>query len=233
MQPAKTQNDLIVGVGAFKSAKIGKCYVGSAFCFNKDGVFQNFNCYRDNNLDTLVANIRKAIGYFVVDNQNIGRLIIHYYKTMSKKEAEPIRKMLYTLSIKVPIFIVTINKTEESEIVVFDNTDDKMPVSGTIIPIKTTEFLLYNNSKYKQGDKCDYLFPVKIKLVKLNPDGKKSELTKSEVPEMLNRVYQFSRMYWKSVKQQNLPITIKYLEIVPHFSDAELPEFGKKNLWFL
>jgi len=59
----------------------------------------------------------------------------------------------------------------------------------------------------------------------------------SEVREMLNQVYQFSRMYWKSVKQQNLPITIKYpemvAEIVPHFSDAELPSFGKTNLWFL
>jgi len=44
-------------------------------------------------------------------------------------------------------------------------------------------------------------------------------------------------MYWKAVKQQNLPITIKYpemvAEIVPHFSDAELPQFGKSNLWFL
>lgn len=54
---------------------------------------------------------------------------------------------------------------------------------------------------------------------------------------LLNQVYQFSRMYWKSVKQQNLPITTKYpdmvAEIVPHFSEAELPQFGKNNLWFL
>lgn len=231
------KGDLTIGVGAFKSRKIGKRYIGSAFCFNKDGIFQNFDCYRDNDLNHLVADIRKALGHFVVENENLERLIIHYYKTMSKKDAEPITNMLYTLGFKVPVIIVTINKTEESDIVAFDDVPDKMPISGTIIRIRANEFLLYNNSKYKQGDKCDFLFPVKIKISKLNPNGEKSELTKSEISEMLNRVYQFSRMYWKSVKQQNLPITIKYpemvAEIVPHFSDAELPPFGKTNLWFL
>jgi len=44
-------------------------------------------------------------------------------------------------------------------------------------------------------------------------------------------------MYWKSVKQQNLPVAIKYLEkvaqIFPHFEGDKLPDFGKNNLWFL
>ena len=44
-------------------------------------------------------------------------------------------------------------------------------------------------------------------------------------------------MYWKSVKQQNLPITVAYPEMVaqmvPYFSDRELPAFGKTNMWFL
>jgi hypothetical protein len=238
LQPAKSNNDLIIGVGAFKSERIGKRYVGSAFCFNKDGIFQNFDCYRDDDLDHLVSDIRKAIGYFIVDNQNLNRLIIHYYKTMGKKESQPITDMLYTLGFKVPIFIVTINKTEESDVVTFDNSvPDKMPISGTIVKIRHNQFLLYNNSKYKQGDKCDYLFPVKVKVSKVDTTAPKNDIIMSEVSEMLNQVYKFSRMYWKSVKQQNLPITIKYpemvAEIVPHFSDAEMPPFAKTNLWFL
>jgi hypothetical protein len=44
-------------------------------------------------------------------------------------------------------------------------------------------------------------------------------------------------MYWKSVKQQNLPVTIKYPEMVaeifPHFESEVIPPFGKDNLWFL
>lgn len=55
--------------------------------------------------------------------------------------------------------------------------------------------------------------------------------------KLKDQVYQFSRMYWKSVKQQNLPVTIKYpemaAEIFPFFEEDKLPDFGKNNLWFL
>ena len=65
----------------------------------------------------------------------------------------------------------------------------------------------------------------------------RTSTTAGEVRELLSQIYKFSRMYWKSVKQQNLPITIKYpemvAEIVPHFEDDYLPEFGRRNLWFL
>jgi hypothetical protein len=50
-------------------------------------------------------------------------------------------------------------------------------------------------------------------------------------------VYQFSRIYWKSVSQQSLPVTIKYPEMVarmfPYFQRSSMPQFGKSNLWFL
>ncbi len=58
-----------------------------------------------------------------------------------------------------------------------------------------------------------------------------------EAKKLIDQVYQFSRMYWKSVSQQNLPVTSKYPEMVaeifPHFKGGEIPEFGKNNLWFL
>jgi hypothetical protein len=233
---------LIIGIGAFKSEKVGKRYVGSAFCFNQDGIFQNFDCYRDNDLEHLIKDIRKAIGIYLVQNQDQKpkRLIIHYYKTMGKKESKPITDMLYTLGFNIPVFIVTINKTESSDIVAFDSdSTDLMPLSGTYVKVGYNQFLLYNNAKYPNSQKYDILFPVKVKISKVITNGSKTDnqVSLSEVKEMLNQVYQFSRMYWKSVKQQNLPITIKYpemvAEIVPHFSDAELPLFGKTNLWFL
>jgi hypothetical protein len=60
---------------------------------------------------------------------------------------------------------------------------------------------------------------------------------RQEVKKLIDQVYQFSRMYWKSVSQQNLPVTTKYPEMVaeiyPHFEGGRLYDFGKKNLWFL
>nr|WP_297655712.1 hypothetical protein [uncultured Prevotella sp.] len=56
------------------------------------------------------------------------------------------------------------------------------------------------------------------------------------IQELIGQVYQFSRIYWKSVKQQGLPVTIKYpemiAEIMPHFESPTIyPD--SKSLWFL
>jgi len=57
------------------------------------------------------------------------------------------------------------------------------------------------------------------------------------IKQLVDQVYQFSRMYWKSISQQNLPVTTAYPEMVakifPYFAYNTLPEFGKENLWFL
>lgn len=46
-----------------------------------------------------------------------------------------------------------------------------------------------------------------------------------------------NEMNRKSVKQQNLHVTIKYPEMVagifPHFEGNGIPTFRKDNLWFL
>jgi hypothetical protein len=43
-------------------------------------------------------------------------------------------------------------------------------------------------------------------------------------------------MYWKSVRQQNQPVMMKYpkmiAQIAPYFDGVEIPAFGKDNLWF-
>lgn len=241
LQNTSRTNDLIVGVGAFKSEKIGKRYVGSAFRFDNDGCFKNFDCYKDDDLDKIVTDIRKALAGFIAENEYAAdRLIIHYYKTMSKKNSKKITDMLMKFRCNIPVYIVTINKTEAHDYVAFDTEHPGlMPSSGTYIKLGYNEFLLYNNSRYGDDGKWDYLFPVKIKLAKVFPTGTEEEkvLRMEEARELLTQVYKFSRMYWKSVKQQNLPITIKYpemvAEIVPHFKDDYLPEFGKRNLWFL
>jgi hypothetical protein len=57
------------------------------------------------------------------------------------------------------------------------------------------------------------------------------------INDLIDQVYQFSRMYWTSVTQQNLPVTIKYLEMVaekyPHFERNNISDIGKESLWFI
>ena len=155
---------------------------------------------------------------------------------MGKEEIDPIQKVLKKLRLDIPVIIITINKTEANDYVAFDtNSQELMPLSGTIIKIAKLKYLLFNNAKYSEsGTTKDYPFPVKLALSCTDEEYLKDIPT---VKELIDQVYQFSRMYWKSIKQQNLPVTIKYPEMVaqifPHFEGDKLPDFGKNNLWLL
>lgn len=233
-----TANELIVGIGAFYNSSYKTKYVGSAFCFSNEGKFQEFDCFQSDEIDMLIGSIRKAVMHYVVENENISRLIIHFYKRISEKEMQPILKTLKKLNLEIPVIIVTINKTESKELLAFDMSDsNRMPYSGTMIQTGYREYLLFNNIRYTETAILkgkDYHFPIKTTL-----SSSKSEILDDipTVKELLDQVYQFSRMYWKSISQQNLPVTIAYPEMVaeiyPFFQSDKLPPFGQKNLWFL
>ena len=111
-----------------------------------------------------------------------------------------------------------------------------MPLSGTYIKLQKHAYLLYNNVRYttKFYTKQDgFPFPIKLRLYCTNKEKLDDPKT---VNELIDQVYQFSRIYWKSIKQQNLPVTTKYPELVaeiaPHFSKGTM-KFAEDSLWFL
>ena len=235
----KLKNELIVGVGAFRNADTDVQYLGSAFSFANNGKFKRFECFQKDQTDELAGSIIDQIKEYVSVNSNIDRLIIHFYKNMSQKELAPIEEGLHNLGLDIPVFIVSINKTESHDIVAFDNNwNQLMPLSGTFINIGFNRFLLFNNTRYSSNGSFNrfdgFPFPIKLNIQCSDPEKAKDYKV---IRELIDQVYQFSRMYWKSVRQQNLPVTIKYPEMVaeifPHFSGNEIPEFGKDNLWFL
>jgi hypothetical protein len=76
-------------------------------------------------------------------------------------------------------------------------------------------------------------FPIKLTITCPNRNDNIDTVT---INQLIEQVYQFSRIYWKSVKQQGLPVTIKYpemiAEIMPHFTDKAI--YPEQNcLWFL
>ncbi len=233
-------NELIIGVGAFKSYEMKSRYIGSAFCFANDGHFQNFNCYSADNTTMLAGSIREAVEDFVLKNNTVERLVIHFYKRMSQEDLEPIKLVLRSLNLDIPVIVININKTESRDFVVFDTncpSNGMIPISGTFIDVGRNQFLLCNNTRY--GDTIPRSregFPFPVKLSIQSTDKKLLE-DNNLIQNLIDQVYQFSRMYWTSVTQQNLPVTVKYPEMVaekyPHFESSNLPDFGKENLWFL
>jgi len=77
--------------------------------------FKGFDCFGANDTGCLAGSIREAAGKFIASNYKATRLIIHFYKDLSKKELKPIIDTLHALGLPIPVIVVTINKTESKD----------------------------------------------------------------------------------------------------------------------
>lgn len=249
------KKELIIGIGAFRNDN--QQYIGAAFSFDNTGVFNDYSYFQKSELDELVGAIKLAIMRYSAVNSQPDRIIIHYYKKISRKrEFKKVEDMLKSLDLNVPVYIVTINKTESEDIVLFDEEStytsynyqtrqnegvkSLMPYSGKWVnlgpSIEGHRYLLCNNTRY-ENERFSNMdgFPFPIKLIIACPN-RNDQIETPVVKQLIDQVYQFSRIYWKSVKQQGLPVTIKYpemiAEIMPHFNDKTV--YTDNNcLWFL
>ena len=236
LESLSQRNDMIVGIGASKQHG-RKPYLGTAFCFDKEGQFREFDCCQAEDTEALGTSLKKALWQFCKQYGKPDRLIIHYYKKLRRDEGEQIEMMLKQNGLQCPVFVVNMVTAVNDDLIAFDTTkNDFMPMSGTYVHLRDTQFLLYNNERYTEYGKGDVLFPIKLTITSANTNTG-GVLTKEDTIDIITQVYQFCRLYWKSVKMQNVPITIAYPELVaqyvPHFNDEDLPEFGKHNLWML
>ena len=235
--------ELVIGISAYRSKDLNKNYLGSAFSFTNEGRFQGFECFRHNQLTELAGSIALTVEEYCNEHQNLSRLVIHFYKRLSKRELKPIEKALAELELDVSVIVVSVNKGYSDDIVGFDNSKPhKMPVSGTYLALEYNQYLLFNN-QLQQGtekinDREGYPFPLKIRIQQFLPD--KNTVIQPEpadAVQLLTQVCRFSQLYWKSVSRQWMPVTLRYPEllaqIVPHFKHLDLPDMGRENLWFL
>ncbi len=244
IKPIK-EDDMIIGIGAFNSQKKGKRYVAGAFRFDSYGNMQEYDCLRENDTDRLAAKIYDAIDRFAQCNDGVipQRIIIHSYRRISKKAWMPIEKMLGNLGLQIPVIVININKNTSDDIFGYDTIcQDKMPLAGTHIKINTDTYLLYNNGKYEHTKEWEkklgknYHFPIKLRFDFRNCPSLNTEAT---ITELIQQIFQLSRLDWRTTDIQNLPITILYpslvAEFLPYFSNETLPNkaFSTKALWFL
>lgn len=231
-------NNLIIGFGAKRENE--NLYVGNTVAFTNDGVFQKFNSFSSDVLSNLGTQLKEALETYINLFPDKGSLIIHYYKTMNYEEQAVIENTLKKLNLKIPYVVLTINETKSKDYVCFDTLfNGLMPISGTIVKIRRNEFLLCNNTRYGNDTTTridGYPLPIKIKISKSDFINTNDEIV---VRELIDQVYQFSRMYWKSVRQKSRPVTILYSEIIAemmvNFENDSLPEnqITRETLWFL
>ena len=231
------KKELVIGVGAFTNQDQNHRYVASAFSFQNNGIFNKFDCFSKNETQLLAGSILNAIRKFF-NQSEADKIVIHFYKEMSRKEMQPIIDGMHKLNLQnKPIYILNINKTESKDIIAYDTDfNDLMPYSGTFIRLGERKFLLFNNGRFideKFYSSDGFPFPIKIGITSPNDDAFEDD---NIITELLTQVFQFSRLYWKSLKPQNVPITIKYPEmiaqLIPKFNN-DIKDEAKDKLWFL
>jgi hypothetical protein len=233
-------NELVIGLGAFRQTDSGNTYFGVSFAFDNTGLFHSFAYFRPTQISELAGAIKNAVIDYTKVNGKPQRFIIHYYKQTDENIAESIEAVFNCLQIDIPFFVVTFHKAESDDLVAFDAENPEwMPYSGTYIDLGNQTFLLCNNTRYRDGkfDAADgFPFPLKINIT--CPTDPSRPIDRKTIEELIDQIYRFSRICWKSLKQQNLPVTIKYpqmiIRIAPHFSTGIVPPpLNKDTLWFL
>lgn len=221
----KAKEELVIGVGAYSPGRKRKTYLGSAFCFSNHGDFRGFNSFTADNHIMLAGSFQKAIRQFREENDKVERVVIHYYKKMRKEEARMIRQSLKELKLDIPVVILTIHKSMSKDLVLCDRAvNHRLPLSGTWMKSGFNQFLLCNNTRFDDpGEKIrSYPWPVKVYVDVAADEPEEGEKPLLEqylddpdwVEELLEQVYQFSRLNWQTVSVKSLPVTVRYPEMV-------------------
>lgn len=238
--PYPLKEDLVIGIGVHRDLESDSAFIGNAICFRNDGQFEGFKVFPSNDIIELSTSLKKSICDFRQVAGGCKRIVVHYYKNIGRDERVALDVAMKELELDIPYVFVTVRNTETKDYVVFDNGfEGRIPTSGTIVKLRYNEFLLCNNTRYKSntGQKLlGYPFPIKINIF-----SHPKELAKDFVlvRDILDQVYEFSRIYWKSVLQRSKPVTIEYseiiAEIVSQFNSKRLPntKAATSSLWFL
>lgn len=230
-------NELIVGFGVFRSKKFDLKYTASSVCFSNDGSFEAFDCFRADDTYSLAATVEKALYRYVEAYEKPKRLVIHFYRKLSWKDLRPVELMLRELKLNIPVIVVSINKSYSNNITAFMHQDAYgLPPAGTVINYRPWQYLLYLNDRAPDAVRYSGFMPMPLK-ISLWSNSDDALDNRETVSTLIQQVYDFCFLYYRSVRHARLPVTIVYPEmlagIVPYFRDEVLQEERAGRMMFL
>lgn len=231
----KKTDELVIG---FNQKTIGeKQFIGSAVFFSNDGQLGKTFGFPETTSETaLIGNLKSAIEQYISQKESPPeRLVIHYYKPQSGKEQKSIEDLIQKeLRLNIPFAIVEINDSKSQMDICFDKDFVMgMPESGTYVRVSKTEYLLFNNTRYQKNPLRSVAeeLPIKIAIHFADTGGFSHR-------DLISQVYEFSRLYWKGLKQRSQPATTIYAKLIAEFTanyNGDLPNNDTVNNtpWFL
>lgn len=231
-------NQLTVGFNVF-SVKQGNgnlTFLGSAVFFDNEGIIRSLKSIQGNSIENISQFLADAINEFKNSLEETNKkIVIHFYKSISNKEAFSIENEIKNrLGHDASFAVVEINDTKTSTDLCFDlEYTSLMPQSGTYVNLKHNEYLLFNNLRYWEkpiNPINQEELPIKLRIF--------DPYNNFDHNELISQVYEFSRMYWKSLKQKAQPVTTIYSKLIAEYTykfGGNIPdnEVAKKRVWFI
>jgi len=232
-----SEKELIIGFGAFRSQEQKQPYVGSSFCFDNEGHFQEFDCWQEVYEWSFIGSLYQAILKYKEKNKGIRRIVIHYYKELNSKEFKQVEDLLDKFKIEIPVIVIRINsRFQQKELIVDTAHRYHLPMNASYYHLQHKDYLLYINERETEGmeEVKKAAYPLKVSL-----QSNRVGLFEDEVlvQELMQQLYDFSLLHWRSINQPRLPVTIAYPQylsrIFPYFEAEILQDIGRTRLWFL
>lgn len=214
---SQKRNELVIGFNQdFRNDETGKkrFIAGSVFFDNHGYLKRTFSFPEKKSSSEIIKELRNAVNSFLKENNEIERIVIHYHKSLSKEEKGGIDKLLkQEFKISVPYAVVEINDTKSRLEIAFDpEYNYRMPISGSFIRLSKKEYILFNNNRFKEvapvGIKDE--LPLKIRIHFADESGFSHK-------DLIEQVYEFSRLIWKGLKQRSQPATCFYAREIARF----------------
>lgn len=229
----KKYNELIIGFNTIKFQE--NSFIGSAVFFDNEGRLGKVHGFPQADSRELIRHLKNAILEYTTISGEPDRLVIHYYKPAQKRELMNIELLLKEeLNLPIPFAVVEINDSKTKMDICFDMEFKMgMPESGIYVKVGRNEYLLFNNNRYKKDTvrSIEEVLPIKVKISFADTAGFHHR-------ELITQVYEFSRIYWKGLKQQSQPVTTKYAKMIANFSsrfNGEIPNniVAQNTPWFI
>ncbi|MDY0077672.1 MAG: Piwi domain-containing protein [Bacteroidales bacterium] len=229
------QSSLVVGFGMYKLPQYDLKFEASSFVFADDGHFKGFDYYPASESTAIAAKLEEALNQYLLKHGKPKRLVMHYYKTLSNKQFMPVKKMLDAYDPGLAFYVVRVNQGRTDDFFVKAVHDAYgLPADGSVFRLSGQDYLLYVNGYTGEGKPKSQPMPVRCYL-----QANKAALLHDEqtVKALLQQVYDFTRLYWRSVRQPSVPVTIDYPRMLVSqtawFKDSALPGGLEERPWFL
>ncbi|MCK9451405.1 MAG: hypothetical protein M0Q90_06920 [Bacteroidales bacterium] len=229
------QTSLVVGFGMYKLPQYDLKFEASSFVFSDDGHFKGFDYYPANESSAIAAKLEEALNHYLNKHGKPERLVMHYYKSLSNRQFMPVKKMLEAYDPGLAFYVVRVNQGMTDDFFVKAVQDTYgLPADGSVFRLSNQDYLLYVNGYTGEGKPKAQPMPVRCYLQANKPKLLDDQET---VMELLQQVYDFTRLYWRSVKQASVPVTIGYPRLLVSqtawFEGTSLPGGLEERPWFL